>query len=40
MATVTIEISGTGGEFQHHFLSVKELKEIIKVGKKAEVKTL
>lgn len=34
MATVTIEISGVGGEFQHHFLSVKELKEIIKVGKK------
>ena len=34
MATVKIEISVTGGEFQHYFLSVKELKEIIKVGKK------
>jgi hypothetical protein len=29
MATVKIEISGAGGEFQHHYLSVKELKEII-----------
>jgi len=35
MATVKIEISGAGGEFQHHYLSVKELKEIIKVGKKS-----
>jgi hypothetical protein len=34
MATFKIEISGDGGEFQHHYLSVKELKEIIKVGKK------
>ena len=34
MTTVKIEISGAGGEFQHHYLSVKELKEIVKVGKK------
>lgn len=34
MATIKIEISGEGGEFQHHFLSVKELKEIEKLAKK------
>ena len=34
MATVKIEISGSGGEFQHHYLSKKELKEIVNVGKK------
>lgn len=34
MATVKIEICGAGGEFQHHYLSAKELKGIIKVGKK------
>ena len=34
MTTVKIEISGIGGEFQHHYLNVKELKELLKVGKK------
>lgn len=34
MATVKIGISGAGGEFQHHYLSKKELKEIVNVVKK------
>lgn len=34
MTTIKIEIKGAGGEFQHHYLSVKELKELLKVGKK------
>ena len=34
MASVEIEITGVGGEFQHHYLSPKEIKEIVKVGNK------
>lgn len=34
MSTIRIEVTGIGGEFQHHYLSPKETKEIIKLGKK------
>ena len=34
MTTVKLEITGNGGEFQHHYLSKKELKEILSTYKK------
>jgi hypothetical protein len=37
MANITIEINGLGGEFQHHFLNKKELKDILKIEKKGGV---
>jgi hypothetical protein len=36
MATVKLVISGDGGEFQHHFLSKAELKDILKIAKKGD----
>jgi len=34
MAKVTLGIKGDGGEFQHHCVNKRELKEIVKVAKK------